>query len=211
MVEKDLRQVMFGKERGSDGTGCIEACQASVVSGQRQPTLRLILCFRMVHCILEIDVGVHQSLGRRCRRSCRATAVVGLRRKVRRDGIGRSGQSSTLASGWERLGRNRSEAFLAGPEGVIPRLGDVHKSRCPAQSHADAGNGFLGVESHYRITSIELFLCQRNETSQHDTGEAGGKERGRQCGPLFARVALLTSTERKKQSDVGRRLRSSLS
>jgi len=161
--------VMFGKKSRSDGTSSIKASQVPTVRRQSQATLGLILSFRMVNSILKINVRVYQSLRRRCVRGRSATAVVGLWRQVRRDRVGGSGQSRTLGVGCRRLGRHGSEGLLTGPEGVVPRLGDVDRSCCPTQSHADAGHGVLGVESHYLNTSIELFLCKRDQMSQNNT------------------------------------------
>ncbi len=83
----------------------------------------------------------------RSERSSRRAALVGLGRKGRRDGVGRSGKTGVLLLDRQRSGGHSSEGVLAGPE-VVARLDNMDGLRHSSQGQSDARVGVGTGRSH---------------------------------------------------------------
>ena len=161
VLEEDAGEVVLGQQTRSDRSDRIQVIQFAKTTS-RKTALRDVLGLGVLDSIFEIDVGIHMGGSRRRERSSRSAALVGLGRKGRRDGVGRSRKTGVLLLDRQRSGGHGSEAVLAGPE-VVARLEDVDGLRHSSQGQSDARVGIGTGRSHVvdRFGMIVSLLDER--------------------------------------------------
>ena len=122
----------------------------------------------MVDGVLEVDVGVGETVGGRGGGSGGVVVgVEGLGRKRGRDGVGRCGEAgAVMAFGRCGPGSYSSEAVFASPEvgAVVVRLGDVDSVGHAGKGHGNAGGGVVGGGSHFvRVDRSNVSLKVRGK------------------------------------------------
>lgn len=146
VFEEDGGKVVLGKQARSDGSNRIQVIQFTETASC-ETTLGGVLSLGVLDSIFKIDIGVHMGGSGRSERSSRSAALVGLRRKGRRDGVGRRGKTGGVLLDRQRSRGHGSEAVFAGPE-VVARLDDVDGLRHSSQGQSDARVGVGTGRSH---------------------------------------------------------------
>ena len=146
VFEEDTGEMVLRKQTWSDRSSRIQVIQFAETTSC-ETTLRDILSLGVLDGIFKIDVGVHMGRSGRSERSSRRAAFVGLGRKGRRDGVGRSGKAGVLLLDRQRSGGHGSEGVLAGPE-IVAGLDDMDGLRHSSQGQSDARVGVGTGRSH---------------------------------------------------------------
>lgn len=155
VFEEDAGEVVFGKQTRSDGSNGVQVIQF-VETASCKTALRGVLGLGVLDSIFKVDVGVHMGRSRRSEGPSRSATLVGLGRKGRRDGIGRSRKTSVMFLDGQRSGRDGSEAVLAGPE-VVARLEDIDGPRHSSQGQSDARVG-VGTGRSHVVDRVGVFV-----------------------------------------------------
>ena len=156
VFEEDTGQVVLGKQTRSDGSNCIQVIQLAETASCKT-VLRGVLGLGVLDSIFKINVGIDVGGSGGSERSSRGAALVGLWRKGRGDGVGRSRKTGILLLDRQRSGRHGGEAVLAGPK-VIARLVGVDGLRHSSQSQSDGRVGVDAGRSH-DVASIGMNVC----------------------------------------------------
>ena len=146
VFEEDAGEMVLGKQTWSDCSDRVQVIQFAETT-RCKTALRGVLGLGVLDGIFKIDVGVH--MGRRggSERSRRRAALVGLGRKGRRDGVGRSGKTGVMLLDRQGSRSHGSEAILAGPE-VVAGFGNIDRLRHSSQGQSDARVGVVAGRSH---------------------------------------------------------------
>ena len=156
VFEEDTGKVVLGKQTRSDGSNRIQIIQLAETASCKT-VLRGVLGLGVLDSIFKINVGIDVGGSRGSERSSTGAALVGLRRKGRGDGVGRSRKAGIVLLDGQRSGRHGSEAVLAGPE-VVARLGGVDGLRHSSQGQSDGRVGVDAGRSH-DVASIGMEVC----------------------------------------------------
>ena len=148
VLEEDAGEVVLGKQTRSDGSNRIQIIQLAETASC-QTVLRGVLGLGVLDSIFQINVGIHMIRRRRSERTSRSAALVGLGRKGRRDGVGRSRKAGVLLLDRQRSGGHGSKAVFASPE-VVAWFQDIDGLRHSSQGQSDARVGVGTGRSHVR-------------------------------------------------------------
>ncbi len=107
---------------GGDGT-C--GFQIGKATGHGESWLGLMLGLGVIDSILKVKIRVKDGDGRRSQRPGVGMAIVSMRRKRRRDGVGRSREGSSVLAGIEGFCSDGGEALFAIPKGGFAWLWDI--------------------------------------------------------------------------------------
>lgn len=160
IFEENAGKVMLSKHTRSDGSNRIQIVQlAKTTSGEA--ALRGVLGLGVLDSIFKIDVRVDVGRSGRSERTSGSATLVGLGRKGRRDGVGRSRKTGVMLLGGQRSGGDGSEAVLAGPE-VVARLEDIDGLRHSSQGQSDARVG-VGTGKSHVVDEFEMVVSLLDE------------------------------------------------